>query len=54
MIQNKGTAVPSVFTNFLERKNTIGASAEEEAAIADIAYTAYGGTASFLTKTKLC
>jgi len=30
-------------TNFLEKKNTIGASAKEERAIEDIAYTVYGG-----------
>lgn len=41
--QSEGTAVPSVFTELLERKNTVGASVQEEAAIADIAYTAYGG-----------
>lgn len=45
----EGTAVPSVFTEFLERKNTVGASAQEEAAIADIAYTAYGGATDTTT-----
>jgi hypothetical protein len=47
--QNKGIAVSSVFTEFLERKNTVGASVQEEEAIADIAYTAYGGKNPFPT-----
>ena len=41
--QGAGTAIPSVVTNFIEKKNIVGASVGEEAAIADIEYTAYGG-----------
>ncbi|KAF8973005.1 cytochrome P450 [Flammula alnicola] len=40
-----GTAPPSLVCNFLEKKNTIGASKEEEMAIENIAFTIYGGAA---------
>jgi len=51
--QSEGTAVPSLVANFLEKKNTIGASAQEERAIADIAYTVYSGKNSFSSTTLL-
>ena len=41
--QREGTAAPSFVTNFLEKKHTVGASAQEERAIEDVAYTVYGG-----------
>ncbi|KAF8161644.1 cytochrome P450 [Crassisporium funariophilum] len=37
-----GTAVPSIVSNFLERKNTMGTSAEEEETVKNMAYTVYG------------
>jgi len=48
---NEGTAVPSLVTSFLEKKNTIGASAQEEKAIADIAYTVYGAASDTTIST---
>jgi cytochrome P450 len=42
MRMSEGTAVPSLVTNFLEKKNTVGASAQEEMVIENIAYTVYG------------
>ncbi|PPQ79984.1 hypothetical protein CVT25_003043 [Psilocybe cyanescens] len=38
----EGRAVPSFFTDFFEKKQTFGASKEEEQAIQNIAYTVYG------------
>ena len=49
--QREGTAVPSFVTNFLEKKHTIGASAQEERAIEDIAYTVYAGKDSLPSET---
>ena len=42
-MQSEWTAVPSFVSDFLEKKNTIGASQQEEEAIEYIAYTVYGG-----------
>ena len=53
-MQNEGTAVPSVITNFLEKKNTIGASQQEEEALEHIAHTVYGGKDPFLSLFDLC
>ena len=41
--QKAGTAVPSLVTEFLEKKSTIGATPEEEVAVNNIAWTIYGG-----------
>jgi hypothetical protein len=41
--QKAGTAAPSFVTEFLEKKSTIGATSEEEAAVNNIAWTVYGG-----------
>ena len=46
MKQTAGTAAPSLVTDFLEKKSTIGATPEEEAAIKNIAWTIYGGLSS--------
>jgi hypothetical protein len=50
-MQREGTASPSFVTNFLEKKYTIGASAQEERAVEDIAYTVYGGKDSLPSTT---
>lgn len=41
--QKAGTATPSLVTDFLEKKSTIGATPEEEAAVNNTAWTVYGG-----------
>lgn len=51
--QKAGTAAPSLVTEFLERKYTIGATAEEETAVNNIAWTVYGGWQSFNNSIKL-
>ncbi|KAF8161643.1 cytochrome P450 [Crassisporium funariophilum] len=38
----EGTAVPSIVSDFLERKDTMGTSAEEEEAVKNMAFTVYG------------
>uniref|UniRef100_A0A8H7XQ86 Cytochrome P450 n=1 Tax=Psilocybe cubensis TaxID=181762 RepID=A0A8H7XQ86_PSICU len=40
--QEEGKAAPSFFTNFIEKKQTLGASNEEEEIIRNIAYTVNG------------
>ncbi|KIM47265.1 hypothetical protein M413DRAFT_23489 [Hebeloma cylindrosporum] len=42
MRKREGTAVPSLVTHFLEKKNTIGVSQAEERVIGDVAYTVNG------------
>ena len=48
--QKEGTAVSSLVSDFLEKKNTVGASEMEEKAIENIAYTVYGGEPFSLAK----
>lgn len=43
----EGKAIPSLFTDMLEKKFTDGVSIEEEEAVENIAYTVYGGKHSF-------
>ncbi|KAF9054744.1 cytochrome P450 [Panaeolus papilionaceus] len=40
--QAKGTAVPSLVGNFTEKKQTVGASPEEEEIVLNVAHTVYG------------
>lgn len=42
-LQADGTARPSLVTEFLEKKWRVGASADEELVIENIANTVYGG-----------
>ncbi|KDR67210.1 hypothetical protein GALMADRAFT_258606 [Galerina marginata CBS 339.88] len=39
---SEGTAVPSLLSTFLEKKNSYGASDQEEKLLKDVAYTVYG------------
>ncbi|KAF8973003.1 cytochrome P450 [Flammula alnicola] len=48
----EGTATPSLLSNFLERKNTVGASEEEESAVEDIAHTLYGAASDTTVSTS--
>lgn len=41
--QTEGAAVPSLVSDFLQKKKMVGASEEEEMAVKNIAYTIYGG-----------
>ena len=45
--QKAGTAAPSLVTEFLETKYTIGATPEEEAVVNNVAWTTYGGLSPF-------
>uniref|UniRef100_A0A8H8CFI8 Uncharacterized protein n=1 Tax=Psilocybe cubensis TaxID=181762 RepID=A0A8H8CFI8_PSICU len=40
--QEEGKVTPSFFTNFIEKKQTLGASEEEEEMVHNIAYTVFG------------
>jgi hypothetical protein len=50
--QKAGTAVPSLVTEFLEKKSTIGAAPEEEDTVNNVAWTIYGGLKPFDISTK--
>ncbi|KDR82225.1 hypothetical protein GALMADRAFT_58980 [Galerina marginata CBS 339.88] len=45
----EGTALPSLVSDFLYKKNSVGASKEEEEAIKNVASTVYGGELGKLT-----
>lgn len=52
--QDSGTVVPSLVTDFYDKKHTSGASQEEEDIVKNVAYTVYGGMLASFQYLQIC